>query len=40
MKAICATLMKLVLASLATYVMIVYVPGIFQPMNIAKLLSS
>jgi|MudIll2142460700_1097286.scaffolds.fasta_scaffold06013_9 hypothetical protein len=40
MKAICVTLIKLALASLATYIIIVYILGIFPPMDIAKLLGS
>ena len=40
MKAICPTVLKLALASLATHVIIVYVLGLFQPVSVAKLFRS
>jgi hypothetical protein len=40
MKAICASVVKLALAALLTYVIIVYVLGLFPPVSVTKLLGS
>jgi len=39
-KAICVTLMKLALAFLLTYVIIVYMLGLFPAVSVTKLLGS
>jgi len=40
MKAICATVLKLALAFLLTYVIIVYMLGLFPAVSVTKLLGS